>query len=148
TDRQAAPRRRPPAAGGARDGDVGSVRPFSYVRPTSLDGAHRLLLAHGSSARVLAGGTDVIVRLPMGQMRPDIVVDIKGITDFSREIADRKSSLRIGAHVVMTDLIADARVRRHFPALVEAAAVVGSIQIRNRATLAGNICNASPAADT
>ena len=48
----------------------------------------------------------------------------------------------------MTDIIADLRIRRHFPALVEAAAVVGSVQIRNRATLAGNICNASPAADT
>ena len=54
----------------------------------------------------------------------------------------------IGATTVMTDVAADPLVRRHFPALAEAAAVVGSVQIRNRATLAGNICNASPAADT
>ena len=56
--------------------------------------------------------------------------------------------IRVGAGAVMSDLIADARVRTHFPALVDAATVVGSVQIRNRATLAGNICNASPAADT
>jgi CO/xanthine dehydrogenase FAD-binding subunit len=61
---------------------------------------------------------------------------------------ERIAALRIGARALMADIAADRRVRRHFPALVDAARVVGSVQIRNRATLAGNICNASPAADT
>jgi carbon-monoxide dehydrogenase medium subunit len=69
-----------------------------------------------------------------------------------RELSDRPEegdgSIRIGARVTMTTLLRDARIRRAFPALLEAAAVVGSVQIRNRATLVGNVCNASPAADT
>ena len=69
-------------------------------------------------------------------------------THFAPIFVESTDRLRIGARAVMTDLIGDARIRRHFPALVEAARVVGSVQIRNRATLAGNICNASPAADT
>src|ERR1051325_10406420 len=124
------------------------MRPFKYVRPRQLEEVLTVLATHGAAARVLAGGTDVLVRLRMGHMRPDVVVDIKRVGDLSDRIVDEGSHLRVGAHVVMTELIADDRIRRHFPALVEAASVVGSIQIRNRATLAGNICNASPAADT
>lgn len=124
------------------------MRPFHYVRPKALAEVFSLLGERGSAARILAGGTDVIVRLRMGHLRPDLVVDIKDVAELGADIADAGSHLRIGARAVMTTLIADDRIRRHFPALVEAAAVVGSIQIRNRATLAGNICNASPAADT
>src|SRR6185436_8508297 len=79
---------------------------------------------------------------------PAIVVDLKRVAALSAEIVDVEGAVRIGARVVMTDLIEDGRIQRHFPALVESAKVVGSVQIRNRATLAGNICNASPAADT
>jgi carbon-monoxide dehydrogenase medium subunit len=124
------------------------VRPFRYLKPATLDAALHALDAEGASARVLAGGTDVIVRLRMGHMRPAVVVDIKEADGLSDAILEHDGALRIGARVVMTDLIRDARIRRHFPALVASAAVVGSVQIRNRATLAGNICNASPAADT
>ncbi len=77
-----------------------------------------------------------------------MVVDLKRVAGLTAEIAEVDGALRIGARAVMTDLIADERIRRDYPALVEAAGVVGSVQIRNRATLAGNICNASPAADT
>jgi CO/xanthine dehydrogenase FAD-binding subunit len=124
------------------------MRPFEYVRPTELTQALELLGTHGSAARVLAGGTDVLVRLRMGHMRPSVVVDIKDVAALSSEIVERNGHVRVGAHVVMTEIMADDRMRRHYPALVEAASVVGSVQIRNRATLAGNICNASPAADT
>ncbi len=124
------------------------MRPFKYARPRSTGGVFDLLATHGSKARILAGGTDVVVRLRMGHMRPDVVVDIKRVADLPGDIVEADGSLRIGARAVMTDLVEDARIRRHFPALAEAAAVVGSIQIRNRATVAGNICNASPAADT
>jgi CO/xanthine dehydrogenase FAD-binding subunit len=124
------------------------MRPFCYARPNDLNEALSLLAEHGPDARVLAGGTDVLVRLRLGHMRPGIVVDVKHIGELRSDIVETGGFLRIGARAVMTDIIADLRIRRHFPALVEAAAVVGSVQIRNRATLAGNICNASPAADT
>jgi CO/xanthine dehydrogenase FAD-binding subunit len=124
------------------------MRPFCYARPSGLSEALSLLAEHGPDARLLAGGTDVLVRLRLGHMRPAIVVDLKHIEALRSDVVETDGGLRIGARAVMTDIIADERVQRHFPALVEAATVVGSVQIRNRATLAGNICNASPAADT
>ena len=81
-------------------------------------------------------------------MRPSVVVDLKRARGLESTIVQVGSALRVGARSVMADLLADERVRTHFPALVEAARVVGSAQIRHRATLVGNICNASPAADT
>ena len=107
-----------------------------------------LLEAHGPDARLLAGGTDLIIRLRDGTARPGVVIDIKRIAEMRPSIREEGGCLVIGAGTVMTDIAADERVRRSYPALAEAAAVVGSVQIRNRATLAGNICNASPAADT
>src|SRR5215472_6085594 len=111
-----------------------------------------LLDQHGPASRMLAGGTDLIVGLRSGRVRPSIVIDLKRIPTLRSDVIETRAGgspcLRVGARTVMTDIIRDQRVRRHFPALVEAAGVVGSVQIRNRATLAGNICNASPAADT
>jgi carbon-monoxide dehydrogenase medium subunit len=121
---------------------------FDYVRPDNLDAVIALLEKHGPAARLLAGGTDVLVRLRLGHMRPSVVVDLKRARGLDSMIVHVGSSLRVGARSVMADLLADERVRTHFPALVEAARVVGSAQIRHRATLVGNICNASPAADT
>ena len=125
------------------------MRAFAYERPTNLAEAVALLAEHGPEARLLAGGTDLIIRLRDGSIRPRIVVDVKGIAELDGgDPRDGDGRLAIGARAVMTDIAADERIRRDFPALAEAAAVVGSVQIRNRATLAGNICNASPAADT
>lgn len=124
------------------------MRAFSYERPTTLAEAVGLLGAHGSDARLLAGGTDLIIRLRDGSLQPGIVVDIKRIPELGPAITLREGWLRVSAGTTMTDVAADERMQRLFPALVEAAAVVGSVQIRNRATLAGNVCNASPAADT
>ena len=124
------------------------MHPFAYARPTSLAEAVSLLDAHGPDARVLAGGTDLIVRLRDGSAAPTVVIDVKRIAELRPGIREADGRIVIGATTVMTDVSADPLVRRQFPALAEAAAVVGSVQIRNRATLAGNICNASPAADT
>ena len=121
---------------------------FAYARPATVAEAVALLEQHGPDARVLAGGTDLIIRLRDGSARPAVVVDVKRIAELDPGIRVVDGYLRIGATTVMTDIVADERVGRLFPALVEAAAVVGSVQIRNRATLAGNLCNASPAADT
>src|SRR3989337_4437228 len=124
------------------------MRAFAYERPTTLQGAVALLAEHGSGARLLGGGTDLIIRLRDGSIAPRIVVDLKRIAELDGQIREHDGGLTIGARAVMTDIAADGRIRRDYRALAEAAAVVGSVQIRNRATLAGNICNASPAADT
>jgi carbon-monoxide dehydrogenase medium subunit len=124
------------------------MQPFSYERPTSLADAVALLAEHGPRARLLAGGTDLIIRLRDGTIRPEVVVDLKRIRELDHGLRVVGGRLVIGARCVMTDIAADERVRRDYPALAEAALVVGSVQIRNRATLAGNLCNASPAADT
>ena len=124
------------------------MRPFEYERPTELDAAVALLAEHGPDARLLAGGTDLIIRLRDGSLRPRIVIDVKRIAELDERIAERDGDLAIGARTTMTAIAADERVRRDYRALAEAAAVVGAVQIRNRATLAGNLCNASPAADT
>ena len=124
------------------------MRPFEYERPTDLDAAVGLLAEHGPDARLLAGGTDLIIRLRDGSLRPRIVVDVKRIAELDERIAERDGDLAIGARTTMTAIAADERIRRDYRALAEAAAVVGAVQIRNRATLAGNLCNASPAADT
>src|SRR3972149_5535011 len=123
------------------------MRAFDYERPTTLQGAVALLAEHGSEARLLAGGTSLIIRLRDGSIAPRLAVDLKRIAELDGQIREHDGGLTIGARAVMTDIAADGRIRRDYRALAEAAAVVGSVQIRNRATLAGNICNASPAAD-
>ncbi len=125
------------------------MQPFAYARPETLDEAVSLLAERGSGARVLAGGTDLVIRLRDGSMAPGLVVDVKRIPELAPGIrAGADGSLVIGATTVMTDIAAHPVIRRDLAALADAAAVVGSVQIRNRATLAGNLCNASPAADT
>ncbi len=124
------------------------MRAFAYERPTHLADAVALLAEHGPDARLLAGGTDLIIRLRDGSLQPRIVVDVKRIAELDGEIREGDGHLTIGAKTVMTEIAADQRIRSEYQALAEAASVVGSVQIRNRATLAGNICNASPAADT
>ncbi len=124
------------------------MRAFAYERPVRLADAVAILAEHGPAARMLAGGTDLIIRLRDGSARPRIVVDVKRIAELDDAIRDVDGRLVIGARATMTAIAADNRIRRDFTALAEAAAVVGAVQIRNRATLAGNICNASPAADT
>jgi carbon-monoxide dehydrogenase medium subunit len=124
------------------------MQTFAYARPATLAEAVALLDQHGPEARLLAGGTDLVIRLRDGTIHPTVVVDLKRVAELDPGIHEVDGRLVIGATTVMTDIAADERVQRHFAALAEAAAVVGSVQIRNRATLAGNICNASPAADT
>lgn len=119
---------------------------FEYARPTSLIEAATLLRRDDAAA--LAGGTDLLVAIRHRKSRPALVVDVKSIEELTDEITVTEGHLRIGGRVVMSEVIASDRVQSHFPALVDAASVVGSVQIRNRATLAGNLSNASPAADT
>jgi CO/xanthine dehydrogenase FAD-binding subunit len=125
------------------------MQPFAYARPDTLADAVALLAERGPDARVLAGGTDLIIRLRDGSAAPSLVVDVKRVPELAPGIrAGERGTLVLGATTVMTEIATHPLVRRDLAALAEAAAVVGSVQIRNRATIAGNLCNASPAADT
>jgi CO/xanthine dehydrogenase FAD-binding subunit len=124
------------------------MRTFDYARPATVSEAVALLARHRGAARVLAGGTDLLVGLRQHTLTPRLVVDIKGLEDLQPAVTATGDAVVIGATAVMADLARNPLVRRHLPALVEAMDTVGSIQIRNRATLAGNLCHASPAADT
>jgi CO/xanthine dehydrogenase FAD-binding subunit len=124
------------------------LRAFTYARPTDLSEAVALLAEHGPDARVLAGGTDLIIALRDRTETPQVVIDVKRVPELAPSIVERDGVVEIAAGTTMTDLVESPVIERLFPALVEAARIVGSVQIRNRATLAGNQCNASPAADT
>ena len=124
------------------------MQPFAYARPATLAEAVALLADGGPDARVLAGGTDLLIRLRDGSMTPSVVVDVKRVPELAPGIRAEGARLVIGATTAMTEIAAHPVIRREYAALAEGAAVVGSVQIRNRATLAGNLCNASPAADT
>jgi len=124
------------------------LRKFAYARPESLEEALSLLDEYGSDARVLAGGTDLVIRLRDRSLQPTVVVDVKRLAEFAPSIARTDGAVRVSAGTTMTDILADPFMRATYPALADAASIIGSIQIRNRATLAGNQCNASPAADT
>ena len=124
------------------------MKPFDYVMPSSLSEACAVWAELGPAARLLAGGTDLNVALRHGHLATDVVIDLKGVAELKPDIEDDAGWLRVSAGTTMTALCQFLSGRALLPALQEAARVVGSIQIRNRATLAGNICNASPAADT
>lgn len=124
------------------------MREFSYERPESLEEALRLLAANGSDVEVLAGGTDLVIAMRNRYSQPKVVVDLKRIAEFYPTLVWDGDMVTMSATATMTEVVDDEGIGIHFPALAEAAVVVGSVQIRNRATLLGNICNGSPAADT
>jgi len=103
--------------------------------------------AQAADTKVVAGGTDLLPQLKNGVLKPGWVVDLSAVAEL-RTISDAPDGrLRIGASVTARELELDARVRSRFPALAESAAMVGSVQVRNLATLGGNLCNAAPSAD-
>ena len=118
-----------------------------YEAPESVEGAVSLLAGGGPRGRVLAGGTDLLVQLRTGMIAPDLVVDIKRIRE-TREIREDGGVLVVGAAVTGAELGEHAAAKSMWPGVVEAAELIGSTQIQGRASLGGNLCNASPAADT
>jgi carbon-monoxide dehydrogenase medium subunit len=119
-----------------------------YEAPESLDAAVSLLAgAHQGQARILAGGTDLLVQLRAGMIDPELVVDVKKIPEM-HQITAEGGGFRIGAAVSGAELGEHAEVKRLWPGVVEAVELIGSTQIQGRATMVGNMCNASPAADS
>jgi carbon-monoxide dehydrogenase medium subunit len=118
-----------------------------YEAPETVKGAVKLLAGAKGRARILAGGTDLLVQMHSGMAEPDLVVDIKRIAGL-RTIKKEAGGFRIGAAVPSAVMGEHAGVKKAWPGVVEAAGLIGSTQIQGRATIVGNLCNASPAADS
>ena len=118
---------------------------MNYQTPTSAEDAARLLSQEG--AQVLAGGTDLLVKLRAGIARPSVIVDLKSVPRL-RGIEHDAKGWRIGAATPCAEIGEHAGLAATWPGVVEAAQLIGSTQIQGRASLGGNLCNASPAADT
>ncbi|HET6160060.1 MAG TPA: xanthine dehydrogenase family protein subunit M [Dongiaceae bacterium] len=118
-----------------------------YERPDTMKQASTLLAKEKGRAFVLAGGTDLLVRLRTGFIEPDLIVDIKRIAA-TREIQSTAGGFKIGAAVTGAELGEHAKLKKAWPGVVEAANLIGSKQVQGRCTMTGNLCNASPAADS
>ena len=117
-----------------------------YEAPGSIDEAVALLAAADGDGRVLAGGTDLLVQMQSGLVKPGLIVDVKRIAE-AMSITAEDGGFRVGAAVCGAELGEHPELKKAWPGVVEAAELIGSVQIQGRASLGGNICNASPAAD-
>ncbi|MXZ91042.1 MAG: xanthine dehydrogenase family protein subunit M [Chloroflexi bacterium] len=123
------------------------MRAIDYQAPTSLSEAVSIMAANGDRARPLAGGTDVLVQLRGGRREADVVVDTKKIPELNTlNLGD--NGLQLGAAVPCYKIYGDSAVAAAYPGLIDAASMIGSIQIQGRATVGGNLCNAAPSGDT
>ncbi len=120
---------------------------FDYVKPATLKEAISLYKQYGDKARLLQGGTDLVVLMDAGAIVPDILIDLKGIEELKRFESD-KDFLHIGAGITLNEIIDSDVVKKDFPILWESARTIASTGVRNRATLVGNVCSAVPSADS
>ncbi len=118
-----------------------------YEAPETVESAAALLAAASGEARILAGGTDLLVQMRSDIADPTLIVDIKRIAE-TRRVTEENGGWRIGAAVTGAELKEHPRLKQVWPGVVEAANLIGSTQIQGRATLGGNLCNGSPAADS
>jgi len=123
------------------------VKWFDYAAPLSVAEAVGLLTAH-PSARLLAGGTDLLVQLRAGRKETDLVVDAKRIPELNALHYDPAHGLTLGSAVPCYRIYRDKTVARAYPSLVEVASLIGGTQIQGRASIGGNVCNAAPSADS
>lgn len=121
---------------------------FEYVRPRTIEDACKLLLDGGGEALAYAGGTDLLVDIRNGLRAPKILVDLKKIGELDRLETRNGDGTVIGTAVPLNRIAEDAKLRTRLPALSEAALTIATYQLRNRATIGGNLCNASPASDS
>jgi len=124
------------------------LKDFSYAAPTSLKEATGLLAQANGKAKILAGGTDIIVQLREGLREADLVVDVKKIPELIELSYSPAKGLRLGASVPCHQIYDKVEIAKAYPALADAAHIVGGWQIQSRASVGGNLCNSSPAADT
>src|SRR5215470_7615022 len=115
--------------------------------PRTVEECIRALAERGPDVKVVAGGTDLIPQMKSGMLKTACVVDLSGVGPLRQMAVANGSGLRIGAAVTARALERDERVQKTYPAIAESGALVGSVQVRNLATLGGNLCNAAPSAD-
>ncbi|MPZ47625.1 MAG: xanthine dehydrogenase family protein subunit M [Betaproteobacteria bacterium] len=118
-----------------------------YEKPKNVDEAVALLAAEKGLARVLAGGTDLLVQMRSGRAQPDLMVDCKAIADMTSIVAEN-GALRFGAATACMVLVEHPEFPAACPGVTDAVKLIGSIQVKGRASVGGNVCNASPAADS
>lgn len=124
------------------------MRPFEYFAPTTLAETAAILTRFEGQAKILAGGTDLLVEIKENLRHPAGVINLKKVPGLDSLTYAEATGLTIGALTTVRQVETSPLVKQHYPALAEAARTLGSIQVRNRATVAGNICRASPSADT
>jgi carbon-monoxide dehydrogenase medium subunit len=124
------------------------VKEFEYYGPASLDEVLSLLERHGGDAKVLAGGTDLMVQMKSGKVSPAVVIDIKKVPELQRLEWDYDRGLFIGAAVSISRMASLPAIASRYELLLEACSLIGSFQLRSRATVGGNICNGAPSADS
>jgi carbon-monoxide dehydrogenase medium subunit len=120
---------------------------FDYLQPSTIEECVALLGVWGGDAKIIAGGTDLMIQARARSVDPRCVIDVTGIPDLSRISEDGMGGLRIGAAVTVRDVALSPAVQERCPLLATAAGLIGSVGIRNVATIGGNLCNASPAAE-
>ncbi|RWE45242.1 MAG: xanthine dehydrogenase family protein subunit M, partial [Mesorhizobium sp.] len=118
-----------------------------YIRPLSIEDAVGQLAGSAGPAAILAGGSDLLVRMKGGFVEPELIIDIKSIAGL-RDIRETADGFSIGAAVPCAVLGENAALKKAWPGVVEAAKLIGSKQVQGRCTIVGNLCNASPAADS
>lgn len=119
---------------------------FEYFEPETISDVITLLAKHGKDTKLIAGGTDVLVDMKKGKIKPNYLVNLMKIPDLSRITGD-KGGLRIGATTTFRAITESRLIKKKYPVIFEAAQAMGTVQIRNMATIGGNICNALPSAD-
>jgi carbon-monoxide dehydrogenase medium subunit len=124
------------------------MQDFDYVRVHEIHEAVSILAAENGGARVLCGGTDLLGQVRARQRQASLLVDIKDIPELNALHFDPTEGLTLGAAVSCLKICRDAQVAQRYPGLIDAVSLIGSIQIQGRASVGGNLCNASPAADT
>ena len=123
------------------------TEPFEFYQPATLAEASRLLRENGPGGRFLAGGTDLVIAMKEKGLLPKYIVDLKRVPGLSGIREDNDGTITIGALTTMYAVETSPVITKKYPFLAQSAAEVGSIQIRNRATIGGNMANATPSAD-
>lgn len=121
---------------------------FEYFEPKTLKEAVRLLVKYKKGAKLLAGGTDLMVGMKDGFVRPKCLINLKKIKGLDKITYSKKKGLSIGSLVTWTNILSSKPIHQYYPILREAASLIGCPQIRNMGTIGGNICHASPSADS
>jgi carbon-monoxide dehydrogenase medium subunit len=120
---------------------------FDYIAPTTVDAAVAALVEGGRDTRVMAGGTDLLVKIRHRMLSPKRILSLKQIAGLDAITVDKKNGLTIGATALLADVAAHKGIRRYYPTVAEAAGGTANVQVRNMGTVVGNLCNASPSAD-